>query len=79
MCWVAGYSQNSDDKRYQKISDTQSMMTADEEKAVNLVQDLVQYKDGQYELVITRQKDPECLPDNYGMAVKKMMAMIVMW
>ena len=57
-----------------KISNTQSMMTADEEKAVNSVQDLVQCKDGQYELVITRQRDPECLPDNYGMAVKKIMS-----
>ena len=50
------------------------MMTAHEEKAVNLVQDSMQYKDGQYELVIPRQRDPECLPDNYGMAVKKMMS-----
>ena len=42
-------------------------------KAVKLMQDSMQYKDGQYEVGIPWKRDPECLPDNYDMAVKRMM------
>ena len=37
------------------------------------MQDSMQYKDGQYEVGIPWKRDPECLPDNYDMAVKRMM------
>ena len=33
----------------------------------------MQYKDGQYEVRIPWKRDPDCLPDNYDMAVKRMM------
>ena len=48
-------------------------MAADEEKAVKLVQDSIKYKGGRYEVGIPWKGDPKCLPDNYYMAVKKMM------
>ena len=48
-------------------------MTAHEKKAVKLVQDSIQYKDGYYGVEISWKRDPECLPDNYDMAVKRMM------
>ena len=54
-------------------TNTQSMMTVDEKKVVKLVQDSMQYKDGQYEVRISWKRDPECLPDNYDIAVKRMM------
>ena len=53
-------------------TNTQSM-TVDEKKVVKLVQDSMQYKDGQYEVRISWKRDPECLPDNYDIAVKRMM------
>ena len=33
----------------------------------------MQYKDDQYEVRIPWKRDPDCLPDNYDMAVKRMM------
>ena len=54
-------------------TNAQSVMTADEKKAVKLVQDSIQYKDGYYGVEISWKRDPECLPDNYDMAVKRMM------
>ena len=51
----------------------ESMMTADEKKALKLLQDSMQYMDGQYEVGIPWKRDPECLSDNYGMAVKRIM------
>ena len=52
---------------------TLSMITPGEIKAVKLVKDSMQYKTGQYEVGISWKRDPECLPDNYNMAVKRMM------
>ena len=49
-------------------------MTTGEKKVVKLVQDSIQYKDDQYEVGIPWKRDPECLPDNYSMAVKRMMS-----
>ena len=37
------------------------------------MQDSIKYKDGRYEVGIPWKSDPECLPDNYDMAVKIMM------
>ena len=54
-------------------TNTKSVMTADEKKAVKLVQDSIKYKDGRYEVGIPWERDPKCLPDNYDMAVKRMM------
>ena len=53
---------------------TQSLMTADEKKAIQLVHDSMKYKDGQYEVGIPWRRDPECLSDNYNMAVKRLMS-----
>ena len=53
-------------------TNTQSAMTADEKKTVKLVQDLLMYKDGRYEVGIPWKRD---LPDNYDIAVKRMMNM----
>ena len=54
-------------------TNTQSVMTSDEKKAIKLVQDSIKYKDGRYEVGIPWKRDPECLPDNYDMVVKRMM------
>ena len=48
-------------------------MTADEKKAAKIVQDSIKHKDGQYQVGIPWKRDPKCLPDNYDMAVKRMM------
>ena len=56
-----------------EVTSTQSMMTADEKKAVMLVQNSMQYKDGQHQAGVPWNRDPECLPDNYDMAIKRMM------
>ena len=53
---------------------TQSLMTADEKKAIQLVHDSMKYKDGQYEVGLPWRRDPECLSDNYNMAVKRLMS-----
>ena len=37
------------------------------------MQDSIKYKDGRYEVGIPWERDPKCLPDNYDMAVKRMM------
>ena len=52
---------------------TQSVMTADEKKEVTLVQDSIKYKDGRYRVGIPWKRDPEYLPHNDDMAVKRMM------
>ena len=49
-------------------------MTADEKKEVKLVQDLMQYNDGKYEVGIPWKRGPECLLDNYDMTFKIMMS-----
>ena len=54
-------------------TNTKSVMTADEKKAVKLVQDSFKYKDGRYEVGIPWKRDPKFLPDNHDMAVKRMM------
>ena len=54
-------------------TNTQSLMTADEKKAAKIVQDSIKHKDGQYQVGIPWKRDPKCLPDNYDMAVKRMM------
>ena len=54
-------------------TNTKSVMTGDEKKAVNLVQYSFKYKDGRQEVGIPWNRDPKCLPDNYDMAVKRMM------
>ena len=56
-------------------TNTQSVMTADENKAIKLVHDLIRYKNGQYEVGIPWRRDPECLPDNYSMAVRRLISM----
>ena len=56
-------------------TNTQSMMTADEKKAIKLVHDSIRYKNGQYEVGIPWRRDPECLPDNYSMAVRRLISM----
>ena len=56
-------------------TNTQSMMTADKKKAIKLVHDSIRYKNGQYEVGIPWRRDPECLPDNYSMAVRRLISM----
>ena len=55
-----------------EATNTQSLMTADMKKAVNLVQDSIKYKDGRYGLRNPWKRDPERLTDNYDMTVKRM-------
>ena len=52
----------------------QPVMTTDEKKAMKLVQDSIKCRDGQYEVGIPWKRDPVCLPDNYSMAIKRMMS-----
>ena len=56
-------------------TNTQSMMTADEKKAIKLVHDSIRYKNGQYEVGIPWGRNPECVPDNYSMAVRRLISM----
>ena len=58
--------------KVQKVN-TPSGITADDKRVAKLVQDSIQYKDGQYEKGVSWKRDPEGLPDNYDMAVKRMM------
>ena len=56
-------------------TNTQSVMTVDEKKAIKLAHDSIRYKNSQYEVGIPWRRDPECLPDKYSMTVRRLISM----
>ena len=68
MCWAASYSCEREKTWITHYTDS-----GEKNPEGTSTQQMMMYKAGHQKVEIPQKRDPECLPDNYDMVVKRMM------